>query len=119
MKNKIIILALGAMLFALSLSVEAQQPTKVPQIGPRQLSARRIFRGQNSQGRQACRSSCRAADEVRAGDQSESAEADWPDLSAECASARRQGDSVRRKRCLTRVIMRNHFFNLTSSTDQV
>jgi hypothetical protein len=65
LRNLKFVILLGAMLFALCLSVEAQQPTKVPRIGPRQLSARRIFRGQNSQGRQACRSSCRAADEVR------------------------------------------------------
>ena len=33
MSNKIICLALSAMLFALSLSAEAQQPTKIPRIG--------------------------------------------------------------------------------------
>jgi putative ABC transport system substrate-binding protein len=33
MRNKILYLALGAMLFALSISVEAQQPKKIPRIG--------------------------------------------------------------------------------------
>ena len=54
--------------------------------GPRgQLPACCIFRGQNPEGSQARRSSRRAADEVRAGDQSQDREADRPDDSAECA----------------------------------
>ena len=47
-----------------------------------QLPARRIFRGQNPEGSQACRSAGGAADEVRAGDQSQDGEADRPDDSA-------------------------------------
>ena len=51
--------------------------------GPRgQLPARRILRGQNPEGSQACRSAGGAADEVRAGDQSQDGEADRPDDSA-------------------------------------
>ena len=51
--------------------------------GPRgQLPARRILRGQNPEGSQACRSAGGAADEVRAGDQSQDSEADRPDDSA-------------------------------------
>ena len=42
------------------------------------LPARRIFRGQNPEGSQACRSAGGAADEVRAGDQSENGKADRP-----------------------------------------
>ena len=49
--------------------------------------ARRYLRGQNSERRQARRSSGRAADEVRVGDQSESGEADRSDDSAERAGA--------------------------------
>ena len=45
--------------------------------GPRgQLPARRILRGQNPEGSQACRSAGGAADEVRAGDQSQNGQAD-------------------------------------------
>ena len=56
--------------------------------GPRgQLPARRILRGQNPEGSQACRSARGAADEVRAGDQSENRQADRPDDSAGGASA--------------------------------
>ena len=52
--------------------------------GPRgQLPARRHLRGQNSKGRQACRSARRAADKIRAGDQSQDGKADRPDDSAE------------------------------------
>ena len=46
---------------------------------------RRYLCGQDSERRQACRSSSRAADEVRADHQSESGKADRPDDSAECA----------------------------------
>ena len=56
--------------------------------GPRgQLPARRILRGQNPEGSQACRSAGGAADEVRVGDQSQDGEADRPDDSAEGAGA--------------------------------
>ena len=55
----------------------------VLQRGPRgQLPARRILRGQNPEGSQACRSAGGAADEVRAGDQSKDGEADRRDDSA-------------------------------------
>ena len=65
--------------------------------GPRgQLPARSYLRGQNPERSQACRSSRRAADEVRAGDQSENGEADRPDDSAERAGASGQSDQVRR-----------------------
>ena len=51
--------------------------------GPRgQLPARRILRGQNPKGSQACRSAGGAAEEVRVGDQSEDGEANRPDDSA-------------------------------------
>ena len=52
-------------------------------------SYRRVacVRGQNPEGRQACRSAGGAADEVRAGDQSQDGEADRSDDSAECAGA--------------------------------
>ena len=46
-----------------------------------------LLRGQNPERRQACRSAGGAADEVRAGDQSENGEADRPDDSAERAGA--------------------------------
>ena len=48
-------------------------------------SYRRVayLRGQNPQGSQARRSARRAADEIRAGDQSQDGEADRPDDSAE------------------------------------
>ncbi len=49
--------------------------------------ARRYLRGQDSERRQARRSSRRAADEVRVHHQSESRQADRPDDSAECAGA--------------------------------
>ena len=56
--------------------------------GPRgQLPARRYLRGQNPEGSQARRSAGGAADEVRAGDQSQDGEADRPDDSAEGAGA--------------------------------
>ena len=56
--------------------------------GPRgQLPARRILRGQNTEGSQACRSAGGAADEVRARDQFEDGEADRPDDSAGGAGA--------------------------------
>ena len=65
--------------------------------GPRgQLPARRILRGQNPEGSQACRSAGGAADEVRAGDQSQDGEADRPDDSAGGAGSGEQGDQVRR-----------------------
>ena len=48
----------------------------------RQLPARGILRGQNPEGSQACRSAGGAADEVRAGDQSEDGQADRTDDSA-------------------------------------
>ncbi len=51
----------------------------------RLVPARRHLRGQNPKRRQARRSADRAADEVRAGDQSENSEADRPDDSAERA----------------------------------
>ena len=59
-------------------------------------SYRRVayLRGQNSEGSQACRSAGGAADEVRAGDQSEDGEADRPDDSAERAGAGGQGDQM-------------------------
>ena len=47
-----------------------------------QLQAGRILRGQNPEGSQACRSACRAADEVRVCDKSENGQADRPDDSA-------------------------------------
>ena len=56
--------------------------------GPRgQLPARRILRGQDPKGSQACRTARGAADEVRAGDQSQDSEADRRDDSAESAGA--------------------------------
>ena len=56
--------------------------------GPRgRLPARRQLRGQNPQGSQARRFAGRAADEVRAGDQSENGEADRRDDSADSAGA--------------------------------
>ena len=48
---------------------------------------RRHLRGQDPERRQACRSPGGAANEVRAGHQSQSREADRPDDSAQCASA--------------------------------
>ena len=58
--------------------------------GPRgQLPARSILRGQDPEGSQACRSAGGAADEVRAGDQSQNGEADRSDDSAESAGAER------------------------------
>ena len=59
------------------------------------LPARRILRGQNPEGSQACRSAGGAADEVRAGDQSQDGEADRADDSAVGAVPGGQGDSVR------------------------
>ena len=58
-------------------------------------SYRRVayLRGQNPEGSQACRSARRAADEVRAGDQSEDGEADRPDDSAGGARAGDQNHS--------------------------
>ena len=53
-----------------------------------------ILRGQNPEGSQACRSAGGAADEVRAGDQSQDGEADRSDDSAEGAGAGGQGDQV-------------------------
>ena len=52
-------------------------------------SYRRVayLRGQNPERSQACRSAGRAADEVRAGDQSQDSEADRRDDSAERAGA--------------------------------
>ncbi len=46
-----------------------------------------LLRGQNPEGSQARRSARGAADEVRAGDQSQNREADRPDDSAERAGA--------------------------------
>ena len=46
--------------------------------------ARRIFRGQDSEGSQARRSAGRAANEVRAGDQSQSGQADRVNNSSQC-----------------------------------
>ena len=53
----------------------------------RLVPARRYVCGQDSERRQARRSSGRAADEVRVHHQSESGQADRPDDSAECAGA--------------------------------
>ena len=55
-----------------------------------------VVRGQDPEGREARRSPCRAADEVRAGDQSENREADRSDDSAVGADAGGQSDQVRR-----------------------
>ncbi len=55
------------------------------------LSARSYLRGQNPEGRQACRSAGRAANEVRACDQSQNGEADRRDDAAESAGAGGQG----------------------------
>src|SRR5262249_44531715 len=69
--------------------------THVLRQGPRgRLPARRVLRGQNLEGSQACRSACRAADEVRAGDQSESGQADRVNYSAERAGESGQGDQM-------------------------
>jgi hypothetical protein len=55
--------------------VEAERPLEPADIVFRgQLSARRIFRGQNPEGSQACRFASGAADEVRASDQLEDSE---------------------------------------------
>ena len=60
--------------------------------GPRgQLPARRVLRGQNLEGSQACRSAGGAANEVRAGNQSQDGEADRPDHTTECAGESGQG----------------------------
>ncbi len=59
-----------------------------------QLPARRILRGQNPEGSQARRSAGGAADEVRAGDQSQDGEADRRDDSAEGAGAGGSGNKV-------------------------
>ena len=65
--------------------------------GPRgRLPARSYLRGQNSQRRQARRSASRAANEVRAGDQSENYQADRTDDSAECAGQSGQSDPMTR-----------------------
>ena len=56
--------------------------------------ARRHLRGQDSERSKARRSAREAADEVRAGDQSEDREADRTDDSAERAGAGGQGDQV-------------------------
>ena len=60
----------------------------------RSVPARRHLRGQDSERRQARRSSRGAADEVRVGDQSQSSQADRPDDSAECAGESGQGDQM-------------------------
>ena len=62
-----------------------------------QLPARRILRGQNPEGSQACRSAGGAADEVRVRDQSQDREADRPDDSAGGARAGDQVDQVMEK----------------------
>ena len=59
-----------------------------------QLPARRIFRGQNPEGSQACRSAGGAAHEVRVGDQSQDGKADRPDDSAERAGESGHSDQV-------------------------
>ena len=64
--------------------------------GPRgQLPAHRILRGQDPEGRKACRSSRGAANKVRAGDQSQDCEADWRDDPAEDAGESGQSNTVR------------------------
>ena len=60
-----------------------------------QLPARRLLRGQNPEGRQACRSAGGAADEVRVRDQSQDGEADRPDDSAGGARPGEQVDQVK------------------------
>ena len=61
-----------------------------------QLPARRILRGQNPEGSQACRPAGGAADEVRVGDQSEDSEADRCHDSAESAGAGGQSNQVKK-----------------------
>jgi len=58
----------------------------------RAVPARRYIRRQNPERREARRSSCRAANKVRADHQSKDGEADRPDNSAECAGKGGQGD---------------------------
>ena len=59
--------------------------------------ARRIFRGQNPEGNQACRPAHRATNEVRVRDQSQNRETNRPDDSAIYAVSGGQGDQVRGK----------------------
>ena len=59
-----------------------------------QLSARRILRGPNPQGSQACRSACGATYQVRAGDKPQNREANWPDDPAERDGAGGQGHKM-------------------------
>ena len=61
----------------------------------RELQTRRTLRGQDSQRHQARGSTRRAADEVRAGDQSQDRQADRPDDSAERVGAGGQSNTVR------------------------
>ena len=62
----------------------------------RLVPARRYLCGQDSERRQARRSACGTADEVRVDHQSEGREADRPDDPAECAGAGGQGDQMTR-----------------------
>jgi hypothetical protein len=118
---------LGLSLFAFVLVVagsvaEAQQPKKVPRIGylsaldPATESARsetiRPLCAILATRSQACRSAGRATDEVRAGDQSQDGETDWPGdsvittlPSGQCHSVKntqtvKAGSLTRRVRCM-------------------
>src|SRR4030095_8852806 len=64
-----------------------------------QLSARRLLRGQNPEGRQAGRSARRTADEVRAGDKPQDGESDRRYDFVGGARAGDQADQVRRDEC--------------------
>src|SRR5262245_65563638 len=55
---------------------------------------RRDLRGQDPQGRQASRPPCRAADQVRAGDQSQDRQGPWLDDPAVALTAGGSGDRV-------------------------
>src|SRR5262249_26013806 len=64
-----------------------------------QLPARRIFRGQDPEGSEACRPAGRAAHQVRVCDKSQDGKSDRPNDSARGVGAGDQADQMRRSGC--------------------